>query len=58
MVDASDTAMGGVLQQQMSDDWKLIAVFSKKFNSTQKRYSAYDRELLVAYSTLKHFRYS
>ena len=56
-VDASDTGMGGVLQQQVDGEWKPIAFYSKKLSQTQIRYSAYDRELLAAYSALKHFQY-
>ena len=49
--------MGGVLQQQVDGEWKPIAFYSKKLSQTQIRYSAYDRELLAAYSALKHFQY-
>lgn len=56
-VDASDFAMGGVLQQYVSGEWKPLGFFSKKLSPAQAKYSAYDRELLAIYSTLKHFQY-
>lgn len=57
-VDASDTGMGGVLQQLIEGEWKPIAFNSKKKLSTiQARYSGYDRELLAAYFALKYFQY-
>lgn len=59
MVDASDTAMGGVLQQVIPSNNELqpLSFFSQKFTETQKRYSTYDRELQAAYSAVRHFRY-
>lgn len=56
-IDASDTGMGGVLQQFFNGEWRPIAFYSKKLSSAQTKYSAYDRELLAAYSALKHFQY-
>lgn len=56
-VDASDTAMGAALQQFVNNAWQPLGFFSEKFNDTQRRYSAYDRELLAAYSGIKHFRH-
>lgn len=57
MVDASNTAIGAVLQQQYLDSWKPIAFFSKKLSPAQTKYSTYDRELLGAYEAVKHFRH-
>lgn len=56
-VDASDAAMGGVLQQFIEGEWKPLGFYSKKLSKAQTKYSAYDRELLAIYSTLKHFQY-
>ena len=56
MVDASDTAVGGVLQQYQGSVWKPSSFFSKKLQAPEKKYSAFDRELLAAYLTVKHFR--
>lgn len=55
--DASDQALGAVLQQLDDDNWKPIAFFSKKLNETQKKYSAYDKELLAIYSAIKQFKH-
>lgn len=57
MVDASDFAIGAVLQQKDSNDWQPISFFSRKLNTAQKKYSAYDRELLAAYEAVKFFRH-
>ncbi|GFW84194.1 retrovirus-related Pol polyprotein from transposon opus [Trichonephila clavipes] len=55
--DASDFAVGAVLQQLENEDWKPIAFYSKKLNETQTRYSTYDRELLGIYLSVKHFKH-
>lgn len=57
MTDASDHAIGGVIQQKRGAVYEPIAFFSKKLNPAQTRYSAYDRELLAAYESIKHFRH-
>ncbi|UYV84724.1 hypothetical protein LAZ67_X003220 [Cordylochernes scorpioides] len=55
--DASNWAIGAVLQQYENETWKPIAFFSKKLNESQKNYSTYDRELLSIYMSIKHFKY-
>ncbi|GBO02192.1 Transposon Ty3-I Gag-Pol polyprotein [Araneus ventricosus] len=55
--DASDTAIGPVLQQYENSTWKPIAFYSKKLNDTQQNYSTYDRELLGIYLSVKHFKH-
>ena len=57
MTDASDTAVGAVLQQQINNEWKPIAFFSKKLKPAETRYSTFDRELLAVYLAIKHFQY-
>lgn len=57
MVDASDHAIGGVLQQQSDTGWVPLSFFSRKLSETQKKYSTYDRELLAVYSVIKHYRH-
>ena len=57
MTDASDTAVGAVLQQLIGDDWSPIAFFSKTLQSSETRYSAFDCKLLAAYLAIKHFRH-
>ncbi|GFT56041.1 retrovirus-related Pol polyprotein from transposon 17.6 [Trichonephila clavipes] len=55
-VDASDYAIGGALHQVVDSELQPLA-FSRKLTSSEKSYSAYDRELLAIYSTIRHFRY-
>lgn len=55
--DASNTAIGAVLQQRQNGDWKPLAFFSKKLSPSQQKYSPYDRELLAIYEAIKHFRF-
>lgn len=57
MVDASDIAVGGVVQQLVDNNWQPLGFFSVKLTPAQENYSTYDRELLAAYSSIKHFRY-
>jgi len=56
-VDASDTAVGGVLQQKTGKGWQPLAFFSQKLSSAEVKYSTFDRELLAAYATIRHFRF-
>ena len=54
--DASDVAVGAVLGQ--GDSQAPLAFFSKKLSPAQKKYSAFDRELLALYLAVRHFRCS
>ncbi|GFU15630.1 hypothetical protein TNCV_3615491 [Trichonephila clavipes] len=56
-VDASDYAIGGALHQVVDSELQSLAFFSRKLTSSEKSYSAYDRELLAIYSAIRHFRY-
>ncbi|GFV22968.1 transposon Tf2-6 polyprotein [Trichonephila clavipes] len=56
-VDASDYAIGGALPQVVDYELQPLAFFSRKLTSSEKSYSAYDRELLAFYSAIRHFRY-
>ena len=56
-VDASDIAMGGQIEQKIGGRFVPIAFFSKKLSTAEKKYSAFDRELLAIYSSIKHFRH-
>lgn len=55
--DASDTALGAVVQQETTEGWQPLAFMSKKLNRTQTKYSPYDRELLAIYIAVRHFRH-
>ena len=47
--------MGAALQQLTDDELKPLAFFSRKLNTSERKYLAYDRELLAIYETVKHF---
>lgn len=55
--DASNHAMGAVLEQLQNQQRKPLRFFSKKLSQAQQKYSTYDRELLAIYSSLKFFRH-
>jgi len=53
--DASNAAIGAVLEQLSDKGWQPLGFYSKKLSGAEKRYSTYDRELLAAYSGTRHF---
>ena len=55
--DASDTAVGAVLQQRLDGVWMPISFFSRTIQATEKKYSTFDKELLAMYLAVKKFRY-
>lgn len=55
VTDASDLAIGAVLQQSKGDGWEPLAFYSHKLSASQKKYSPYDRELLAVYEAIKYF---
>ena len=55
--DASNVAVGAVLQQYIGDTWQPISFFSKGLRPPETRYSTFDRELLAIYLAIKHFRH-
>ena len=55
MVDASDTAVGGILQQLTEGEWHPLAFFSQRLKPAESRYSTFGRELLAMYLSVKHF---
>ncbi|CAL8102051.1 unnamed protein product [Calicophoron daubneyi] len=57
-VDASDAAIGAVLQQYTNGLWEPLAFFSQRLSPTQSRYSTFGRELLAMYEAVRHFRHS
>ena len=56
--DASDFAVGGVLQQYIDNVWQPLSFFSKKLNPAETCYSVFDRKLLAVYATIRHFRHN
>ncbi|GFU75781.1 transposon Ty3-I Gag-Pol polyprotein [Trichonephila clavipes] len=57
MTDASDFAVGSVLQQHIETTVEPLGFFSRKLSATEKKYSTFDRELLSIYLSVKHFRH-
>ncbi|GBN94563.1 Transposon Ty3-I Gag-Pol polyprotein [Araneus ventricosus] len=55
--DASDIAIGAVLQQNSGRQSEPLAFFSRKLSDSEKNYSTFDRELLAIYSAIRHFRH-
>lgn len=55
--DASNFAIGAVLQQFKDGYWEPLAFFSKKLQPAEIKYSAFGRELLAIYLAIKQFRY-
>ncbi|GBM37273.1 Transposon Tf2-8 polyprotein [Araneus ventricosus] len=53
--DASNRALGSVLNQEENGEWKPLAFFSRKITLAEQRYSVYDRELLAVYASVRHF---
>ena len=49
-VDASNLAVGGVLEQFLDGNWKPLAFFSRKLDKAQKNYSTFDREVFAIYA--------
>ena len=49
--------MGGSLDQLRNGVWHPLAFFSKKLTNTQRKYAAFDRELLATYLGIKQFRH-
>ena len=56
VTDASDVAVGAVLQQQLKNGvWQPLGFFSRKLRDPETRYSTFDRELLAVYLATRHF---
>ena len=56
-VDASESHVGAVFQQRAGESWFPLSFYSRKLTDAEKKYSAFDRELLAAYSAVRHFRF-
>ncbi|GBN24061.1 Retrovirus-related Pol polyprotein from transposon opus [Araneus ventricosus] len=57
MTDASDFAVGAVLQQHFESIVEPLVFFSRKLSATEKKYSTFGSELLSIYLSVKHIRY-
>ena len=56
-VDASTLAIGAVLEQFVRTSWQPLAFFSCQLRPPERKYSAFDRELLALHLAIRHFRY-
>ena len=56
-VDASDVAVGVVLEQLIDGVWNPLAFFRRQIRPPECKYSSFDRELLALYLAVRHFRY-
>lgn len=56
-VDASDFAVGAVLNQEIDGTPQPLGYYSKALSSAQRNYSSYDRELTAIYQAIKYFKY-
>jgi len=54
MTDASDIAIGAVLQQHVDGKWCPLSYFSRKLSTAEQRYSIFD---IAVYSAIRHFRH-
>ena len=57
ITDASGTAVACVLQQVKNGVSRPLLFWSKSLNPAQRLWSAFDRELLAIYASLRHVRY-
>ena len=55
--DASDVAIGGVIEQRGPNGWEPLAFFSKKLSDSQQKWSPYDRELHAVHKSVRHFKH-
>lgn len=56
VVDASDFAMGAVFQQFVDNAWQPLSFYTKTLTPAQKKYSAYDFEMLGMFTGVKRFK--
>ena len=54
--DASDKAIGAVLEQEFNGVRKPIAFFSRVLQEAERRYDTFGRELLAIYDAITHFK--
>ena len=56
-VDASEKAIGAVLQQAVEGERQPLAFWSKSLDVAQQKWSCYERELYACYASIRHFQY-
>ena len=57
VTDASNIAIGAVLEQGTDGHRRPLGFFSRKLNTPQQKYSTFDRELLAVHSAIRHSRH-
>ena len=57
ITDASQDAVGAVLQQVVDNHSQPLSFSSKRLQAAQTRYSTFGRELLAIYLAIRHFRH-
>jgi transposase InsO family protein len=57
VTDASDVALGAVVQQKINGHWHPLAFHSRKLDDTERRYAPYDKELLAIYDSVLKFSF-
>ena len=55
--DASDVAIGAVLEQDLPNGRRPIAFFSRKLSTAEKGYCTLDKELLALHRGIRHFHH-
>ena len=55
--DASNLAIGAVLEQKGPEGWEPLSFFSAKLLPNQQPWPPFDRELLAAFRSIRHFRH-
>ena len=55
--DASDNAIGAVLEQRGPTGWEPLGFYSAKLQPSQRKWPPFDRELLAAHRAIRHFRH-
>ena len=56
-VDASKFAIGGSIEQFVDNRWEPLGFFSARLQNNQRQWPPFDRELLAAFKSIRHFRY-
>ena len=46
-----------MLEQEVQNEWMLIAFFSRHLHPPKRKYSTFNREVLAVYLAILHFRY-
>ena len=57
VTDASNVAIGAVLEQEVKGQRQPLAYFSRKLRPPERQYSTFDRELLAVHMAIRHFRH-